>query len=721
MQTFTSKASLRKKLSLATFLSFLLLLISLTGKSQQRNYSLIYSENLKGNSTMFGNTLMHILTTNGTVNDIKMNDNSANGNSTYGNDNENMQYVDVDGSTGNGAVTRNSSSADLILPSGTNTIKLARLYWGGRVTNTNFDLTKDVNKTIKIRKGTTNVYSDVTALGMDKSNIDASSTQYQAYADITGFITQNGGGTYTVGNVPLTVGSISGGGNHGGWCIVVVYENVTLNYNSVRIYDGFQKVYNGGSATTTSVSLTGLDVPSGAMAAADAQMGVMAWEGDANITGDFLKINGSLFSNTVNKSNNPWNGTISNNGVHVTTKNPNYTNQMGIDIDMFDVGSGYGILPNANTVALQFGTEADQYYPGLFTFSIKMKDPTITLEKTVSDANNNHLAEPGEILTYTLKGANTGIGNANFITLIDTLPNTVTYLPNSLEVISAPGIIAGIKTDASGDDIAEYISNGLVKTIRFRIGTGADATTGGTLAENETYEVRFKVKVNTPPAGQRVPSIMNIARVSSKSDASVSFVNDATAIINPEAGPMPVTLDKFTAILLQGNRVQLDWSTSMEINCSKFIVEKSYDGNSFSEGPSVSGNGTTALYHSYSVTDDNSTSAGAVYYRLKQIDLDGKANLSKVIAVKLMKENQVISVSPNPFTSYLNINMQWGKSETVTARVINVQGKEVLSKTMLVNKGANYIKIDELSNLPSGNYFIQLISPTERFTQKVTK
>ena len=721
MQTFTSKASLRKKLSLATFLSFLLLLISLTGKSQQRNYSLIYSENLKGNTTMFGNTLMHILTTNGTVNDIKMNDNSANGNSTYGNDNENMQYVDVDGSTGNGAVTRNSSSADLILPSGTNTIKLARLYWGGRVTNTNFDLTKDVNKTIKIRKGTTNVYSDVTALGMDKSNIDASSTQYQAYADITGFITQNGGGTYTVGNVPLTVGSISGGGNHGGWCIVVVYENVTLNYNSVRIYDGFQKVYNGGSATTTSVSLTGLDVPSGAMAAADAQMGVMAWEGDANITGDFLKINGSLFSNTVNKSNNPWNGTISNNGVHVTTKNPNYTNQMGIDIDMFDVGSGYGILPNANTVALQFGTEADQYYPGLFTFSIKMKDPTITLEKTVSDANNNHLAEPGEILTYTLKGANTGIGNANFITLIDTLPNTVTYLPNSLEVISAPGIIAGIKTDASGDDIAEYISNGLVKTIRFRIGTGADATTGGTLAENETYEVRFKVKVNTPPAGQRVPSIMNIARVSSKSDASVSFVNDATAIINPEAGPMPVTLDKFTAILLQGNRVQLDWSTSMEINCSKFIVEKSYDGNSFSEGPSVSGNGTTALYHSYSVTDDNSTSAGAVYYRLKQIDLDGKANLSKVIAVKLMKENQVISVSPNPFTSYLNINMQWGKSETVTARVINVQGKEVLSKTILVNKGANYIKIDELSNLPSGNYFIQLISPTERFTQKVTK
>ena len=116
-----------------------------------------------------------------------MNGNSANGNSTYGNDNENMQYADIDGTTGNGSVTRNSSSSDLILPAGTNTIKLARLYWGGRVKNSDFDLTADANKTIKIRKGTTSVYSNVTALGIDKVTIVTGYTQYQAYADITAF------------------------------------------------------------------------------------------------------------------------------------------------------------------------------------------------------------------------------------------------------------------------------------------------------------------------------------------------------------------------------------------------------------------------------------------------------------------------------------------------------------------------------------------------------
>jgi len=78
-----------------------------------------------------------------------MNDNSTNGNSVYGNDTENMQYTDVDGAAGNGSVTRNSSSSDLNLPPGTNTIKLARLYWGGRVKNSDFDLKSDANKKIK--------------------------------------------------------------------------------------------------------------------------------------------------------------------------------------------------------------------------------------------------------------------------------------------------------------------------------------------------------------------------------------------------------------------------------------------------------------------------------------------------------------------------------------------------------------------------------------------
>ena len=440
MKFFTLKNLCRQDFKQILSCCYILVLLAFFSQAQTRDYSQVYSDNIKGGTTILGNTLMQIITNN-KVDTFKMNNNRDNGNSAYGNDQQDMEYIDIDGNSGNGSVTMNSSSADLVLPAGTNTIKLARLYWGGRVRDWDFDLSVKSNRTIKIRKGTTEKYSDVTALGLDKTPISNTwgYTEYQAYADITDFVKNNGAGTYEVGNVPLSTGSIDNGGNHGGWSIVVVYENSNESYKSVRVYDGFQQVYNGGNSTTTTVTLTGLDVPSGTMEANDAKMGVVAWEGDANLTGDFLKINDNIFSNATNPSDNPWNGTVTDNGNHVTTKNPNYTNQMGIDIDMFNVGSGYGILPNANSVTLQFGTEQDQYYPGVFTFSIKMKDPTITLDKTVTDANNNHLAESGETLTYTLKGANSGVGNANYVVVSDTLPSTITYKPGTLKVISSPG------------------------------------------------------------------------------------------------------------------------------------------------------------------------------------------------------------------------------------------------------------------------------------------
>ena len=556
-------------------------------------------------------------------------------------------------------------------------------------------------------------------MGIDKAEIIAGYTEYQAFADVTAFVMHNGKGTYSVGNVPLSTGAIDNGGNNGGWCIVVVYENSLLNYNSVRVYDGFQKVFDAGNPVTTSVTLTGLDVPSGAINSEDAKMGVMCWEGDANLYGDFLKINGNYLWNATNQFYNPWNGTITENGVHVTTKNPDFTNQMGIDIDMFNVGS-FGIQPNDTSVNLEFGTEADQYYPGVFTFSIRMKDPTITLEKTVADANKDRLVEVNEILTYTLKGKNAGSGNANGIVIIDTLPNTVTYLPNSLKVISSPGILAGTKTDVANDDVAEFISAGSYKVVVFRIGTGANSTTGGTLAENESYELQFQVTVNDPGAGNAVPSVMNIARVKSSSDANVIFVDDGTAIINPSEKPLPVTLEKFTASILDG-KIKLDWTTSMEINCKEFQVEKSLDGKMFIPIGKVQGNGTTALFHSYFFTDEILPDARIFYYRLKQIDVDEKYKFSKIVSVKYKADTKEIKVSPNPFHNYINAVILWDKAETVIAKIAGVDGRVILSQKFDAATGKNFITITNLSGLPSGYYLLQFSSSSNSLVTKIFK
>ena len=706
----------------ATTFLFLLLAGALGATAQFRSYQKVYSDNIKGGSTIFGNTLTHIVNSNGNADTARMNNNRVNGNSTYGNDNSNIRYVDVDGNSGNGSGTRNSSTADLSLPAGTNTIKLARLYWGARVKKGDFDISLSANQKVKIRFGTTGTYTEFAAGQLDKNTTGSGNnavSQYQAYADITSFIQANGTGTYSVGNVAASIGSVGSGGNYAGWCIVVVYENLDVAYNSVRVYDGFQQVYSGGSSLISSVTLTGLNVPSGALSDRDAKMGAMVWEGDANLKLDYLKINGTNFQNGLNAVDNPWNGTITDTGVHVAAKSPNYTNQMGLDIDQFHVGSGYGIQPGDTTVQLEFGTEADQYFPGLFTFVIKTKDPSVTLDKFVKDANFNNVAEEHEILTYKLKGKNIGVGNANYCVVTDTLPSCVSYIAGSLKVINCAGFTDNTYfTDNAGDDQAE-VTNG--KVIVFRIGSGASHAQGGILAPGEEFEIEFKVTVNAADGNGNIPAIINVARIEGFSDANEKFSDDGTAILEPLAGPLPVTLKSFTGILLRNNLIKLDWATLQEINCDRYEIERSLDGRTFIKTGSIAGHGFTSLDMYYTFNDDISTVNGAiVYYRLRQVDIDGKSSFSKVVSVRLKKTTD-FTVSPNPFSSYVNINIDWKNTETTVMRIFSMAGKQVFTKNIKMNKGTNYVQLNEISTLTPGNYIIQFNSNEGQIIKQVTK
>lgn len=713
---------IRSAYPIIMFLSFSIF----TSYGQTRNFGIVFSENLKGSTALLGNTLMYSSNANGSVNTVAMNGNSVDGNSLYDNGNygaTNMQYIDIDGNTGDGIGTRNSSSADLILPAGTNTIKMARLYWGGRALKSDFDMVDPLNQKIKIRKGISGPYQQYGAAQLNQTIINPGlSTEfslYQAYVDVTDLIQQNGSGTYTVGDGTFSKGLGGDYGNYGAWSIVIVYENPTLNFNSVRIYDGYQQIFNGNSVFTNTITLTGLNVPSGALANTDARVGLIAWEGDARFKEDSFKINGTAFTNAINPVNNFFNGTISNDGAHVSTKNPNYTDQMGMDIDQFYVGTGYGILPNASSVKVQFVTSQDQYFTGVITFVIKMKDPIIKLSKSVADANNDQIAQPGEILTYTLKGKNIGAGNANSTILTDPLPSTVTYVNNSLMVNYGTGVSVGLKTDASGDDIAEYDAG--TQTVIFRMGNNATAIAGGSLVPLDSFEVAFKVTVNTPTNGI-IPQIVNAARLSVKSDALVDFVDDATAVINPAGGSLPVTLTSFSATLLADKKVKVAWSTSMEYNSKSFDVERSVDAVKFRivATKSASGNSTSKI--NYSINDDIAdVISPVVYYRLKQIDVDGKTAFSKIVPIKLKKALGDFTVSPNPFINNLNINIVWDKNETTLVKVYNVTGAEVISKMVTMIRGYNYVAIDDLARVPSGSYIVQFTTAAGRIFKQVVK
>ena len=124
---------------------------------------------------------------------------------------------------------------------------------------------------------------------------------------------------------------------------------------------------------------------------------------------------------------------------------------------------------------MTFSTTGDFYYPAVLTTQIDLYAPTITGSKSVSNLNGNSPAKVGDTLEYTMSFTNSGDDNAINSVIEDALPPNTTYVPGSLSVLA--GANTGTKTDAAGDDQAEYVAAS--RLVRYRVGTGATAATGG--------------------------------------------------------------------------------------------------------------------------------------------------------------------------------------------------------------------------------------------------
>jgi len=724
-----------------------LLAVSISNAQVVRPYTAIYADNIRGGHTIIGNTLSAIYTSGsgstGTINTAQMNDfnTSGTGNytygrtSAYGNDNSNIQLVDVDGIS----QTTNSSSANLNLPGGINTIKFARLYWGGRISTGDGGANNINLRTAKIRFNAENYQTITAAAGsIDKSFISSNDTAYQAYIDLTSYVNSRGNGTYYIADVTAATGSTSGGGFFAGWALVVVYENLAMPYSTLRVYDGFLQVYNGGSGTTQTITLNGLNPPANFALPSDAYMSMVSWEGDANLAasaanpnGDYVKVNGTAVANAVNPVTNFWNGTISKNGIHQGgDKNPDFKNQMGIDIDEVEIGTGFGITRVTTNINVEFGTEADQYFPSIFAFTMKTKPPLVQLDKSVKDTASgnapwqipNGLINPNEILTYTITGKNLGSGNALNCVIADTIPVSLSYRANSLKVNApTPGIIPGFMTDAEGDDAAFKMKYGSRDYIKFFIGTGATPLKGGILAPGDSFNVQFQCIA--PSTVNTINFVSNTARITgTEQDGVTPFVDDGTAIMGPQGGGVPIKMGEFTVQELNHEAI-LKWTTILESKNDHFEIERSTDAINFIKTGSVNGYGNSSEARYYQFNDPINISAKIIYYRLKIVDIDNKSSYSKILALRLdgLGSLNNFTVYPNPFDADIRLQVNSSREKLILVRISDASGKEEVRYNITLLTGENIVVITHLESLAKGIHFLEIITTDEKYTQRIMK
>jgi len=185
---------------------------------------------------------------------------------------------------------------------------------------------------------------------------------------------------------------------------------------------------------------------------------------------------------------------------------------------------------------------------------------------------------------------------------------------------------------------------------------------------------------------------------------------------------LPVTLTSFSGERVAGIN-KLKWTTATEANNQGFEIERSLDGKTFSKISFVgskgdNGNSSTALTYNYS---DEKSSNGTNYYRLKQIDKDGKYSYSSVVMLK--GENtrlEITSLYPNPAKDVINVAISSPKIESAALTVTDITGKILMRTNTSLVKGDNFVQMNT-SSLATGTYYIRLISNDEVKTVQFVK
>ncbi len=142
--------------------------------------------------------------------------------------------------------------------------------------------------------------------------------------------------------------------------------------------------------------------------------------------------------------------------------------------------------------------------------------------------------------------------------------------------------------------------------------------------------------------------------------------------------PLPVTLVDFTA-QLAGRAVQLDWHTASERNAARFEVERSLDAVNFTYLGARPAAGTSSVAHAYAFTDSAlPVGTTTLYYRLRQVDVDGTSTYSPVRAVALAPSAAGVALFPNPTTRLTTLT---GASAHASVQVLDALGRTVLMAT----------------------------------------
>jgi hypothetical protein len=207
-------------------------------------------------------------------------------------------------------------------------------------------------------------------------------------------------------------------------------------------------------------------------------------------------------------------------------------------------------------------------------------------------------------------------------------------------------------------------------------------------------------------------------RVIFATDASTITTNNFYTIgtMNALASPLPIELVSFTCNLINTKTVELNWTTSTEINTDYFSIERSSDGVTFESIGKVTSAGNSLNTLNYSLSDEFALK-DVSYYRLKSVDLNGSYKYSEICSVTNYNASSSIIIYPNPTNGSISVECNQPNSlKTDALSLKDITGKAIEVSIMSIN---NKIIID-MSILQPGMYFLEVMFGNKKIVEKIT-
>ena len=197
-------------------------------------------------------------------------------------------------------------------------------------------------------------------------------------------------------------------------------------------------------------------------------------------------------------------------------------------------------------------------------------------------------------------------------------------------------------------------------------------------------------------------------------------VDDAELIVNDA---LPVEFSYVNARRQDCENVDVIWQTQTEINSKGFFIERSVGSvDRFEDMGFVESKGDSNKEQTYTFEDNINDLSGNsnLYYRIKQVDIDGRVSFSEMVVIRLDCEDQAVrfNVRPNPAFNDLYVDVDG--SLDVASKIVVLNSLSQTIATLPINKTDSRTLVD-VTKYTAGMYYIKILNNNNEviFTEKI--